>query len=74
MGSAVISMSRDLGSIFGPFIGGLVAATYGLDNMFRLVPIPMVALYVPLLFRELALARSPARAAGPRQAPSDSSG
>src|SRR5205823_14417719 len=64
MGSAVVSMSRDVGSILGPLIGGLVAAAYGLDNMFRLVPVPLVALYIPLLLRELSLARTAAYAAG----------
>jgi MFS family permease len=58
MGSAVISMSRDIGSILGPFIGGLVAATYGLDNMFRLVPIPLVLLYIPILLSEITRRRN----------------
>ena len=58
MGSAVVSMSRDIGSILGPFIGGLVGATYGLDNMFRLVPIPLILLYVPILVSEIARRRS----------------
>ena len=57
MGSAVINMSRDVGTIAGPMIGGFVAASFGLDNMFRLVPIPIIGLYIPLLFRELSLRR-----------------
>jgi len=38
----------DLGKMIGPLVGGFVAAAFGLDAMFRVVPLAFLALYVVL--------------------------
>ena len=37
-----------MGKMIGPLIGGFVAGAFGLDVMFRVVPLSFLALYIAL--------------------------
>jgi len=62
--SAFLYVGLDLGRIAGPLVAGGVAEAFGLEAMFRIMPIVLLALYLPL-----ALA---GRRAAARRAPSPS--
>ena len=62
--SAFLFVGLDLGRVAGPLVAGGVAEAFGLTAMFRVVPMLLLALYLPL-----ALA---GRRAAARRAPSPS--
>jgi predicted MFS family arabinose efflux permease len=64
LASAFLYVGLDLGRIVGPLVAGGVAQAFGLTAMFRVLPVAMLALYLPL-----ALA---GRRATTRRAPSPS--
>jgi MFS family permease len=45
MAAAVMTAGLDIGKLLGPLIGGIVAASIGLEAMFRIVPFAFLALY-----------------------------
>ena len=52
--------------MIGPLIGGFVAGAFGLDAMFRIVPLAFLALYVVLyLLTPRTRLRKPAEATKP---------
>lgn len=61
MTAALLHAGLDLGKLIAPLVGGFVAEAFGLAAMFRLVPLALLAAYLPL---ELAARRS--MAARPR--------
>jgi MFS family permease len=48
LGAAAMTAGLDAGKMVGPLIGGFVAAAYGLDAMFRVVPLGFLAIYAVL--------------------------
>jgi predicted MFS family arabinose efflux permease len=56
--AAVMTAGLDAGKMVGPLIGGFVAAAFGLDVMFRAVPLAFLALYLGLF---LAMRGGPSR-------------
>jgi hypothetical protein len=48
--SAILYIGLDLGRIAGPLVAGGIAEAFGLVTMFRVVPIAMLAIYLPLAF------------------------
>lgn len=46
--AAAMTAGLDLGKMIGPLIGGFVAAAFGLDVMFRVVPLTFLVLYIVL--------------------------
>jgi predicted MFS family arabinose efflux permease len=56
--SALLQGGLDLGRIAGPAVAGVVAQTAGIATMFRILPLALLALYLPLA---LASRRSIAR-------------
>lgn len=46
--AAVMTAGLDAGKMVGPLIGGFVAAAFGLDVMFRVVPLAFLVLYLGL--------------------------
>lgn len=61
LAAAAMSAGLDIGKIVGPLIGGFVAAAFGLETMFRVVPLSFLALYLGLYL--LGRRRRRARAA-----------
>lgn len=48
LSAAAMTAGLDIGKMIGPLVGGFVAAAFGLDAMFRIVPIAFLGLYVVL--------------------------
>jgi predicted MFS family arabinose efflux permease len=48
LAAAAMTAGLDLGKMIGPLIGGFVAGAFGLEDMFRIVPLSFLALYVVL--------------------------
>ena len=48
LAAAAMTAGLDVGKMIGPLVGGFVAAAFGLDAMFRVVPLAFLALYVVL--------------------------
>jgi predicted MFS family arabinose efflux permease len=44
--SGIFNASSDLGQVLAPALGGAVASLFGLGAMFRLLPVPVLALYL----------------------------
>jgi predicted MFS family arabinose efflux permease len=55
MTAAVLHAGLDLGKLIGPLVGGVVAEAFGLATMFRVIPVVLVAVYLPI---DLAARRS----------------
>jgi MFS family permease len=60
MTAALLHAGLDLGKLIAPLVGGVVAEVFGLATMFRVIPIALLALYLPL---DLVARRSLARRA-----------
>ena len=64
--AAAMTAGLDVGKMIGPLIGGFVAGAFGLDAMFRIVPLAFLALYVVLyLLTPRTRLRKPAEATKP---------
>lgn len=50
MTAAVLHSGLDLGKLIGPLAGGILAEVFGLATMFRILPIVLLAVYLPLDF------------------------
>jgi len=48
LGAAAMTAGLDVGKMIGPLVGGFVAGAFGLDVMFRVVPLALLGLYVVL--------------------------
>ncbi len=48
LAAAAMSAGLDIGKIIGPLVGGFVAAAFGLEAMFRVVPLTFLVLYLGL--------------------------
>ena len=47
--SGIFNAARDLGSVCGPILGGVIAAHVGIENMLRLGPTVLMAVYFAVL-------------------------
>ena len=64
MVSALLFAGLDFGKLVGPLLAGFTAEAFGLAAMFRIMPIALLAVYLPLeLMAHRSLARRPRRAA-----------
>ncbi|HEX5937804.1 MAG TPA: MFS transporter [Actinomycetota bacterium] len=67
MVSALLFAGLDLGKLVGPLLAGFTAEAFGLAAMFRIMPVALLAVYLPLeLMAHRSLARRPRR--GPERA------
>lgn len=48
LAAAAMTAGLDVGKMIGPLVGGFVAGAFGLDAMFRIVPLAFLALYLAL--------------------------
>jgi predicted MFS family arabinose efflux permease len=46
--AALLQGGLDLGKLVGPLVGGIVAEVWGLPTMFRVVPLVMLLVYLPI--------------------------
>ena len=70
MVAALLFAGLDLGKLIGPLAAGFTAEAFGLPTMFRIVPVVLLAVYLPLeLVARRSLARRPPRRPVERVAP-----
>ena len=63
MVSALLFAGLDFGKLLGPLLAGFTAEAFGLEAMFRIMPVALLAVYLPLeLMARRSLARRPRRA------------